>query len=235
MQIGQARFSPNTLTLVFIDGREQRLSASQGALLLMLVNERDRVVSRSSLHAALLCIGVDEPRLDREINALGKVMGKDWPMLFETVGCQGFILHSQPKRGRLRFGSPVGEVPIVAFLGVVSAVVLVLGLVMQAMPASVGLPFETVHTFPLAGGNSVELRRYGQQEAMLQQLESALSECSQRHWEQISVSASSAGDVLHLVIQGGDVTGATNVKLLGLNQASDQKTLEMLREAGICD
>lgn len=235
MQIGPARFSIQALTLTFPDGRQESLSPAQGAVLMMLANERGRVVSRPSLVGALKRIGVADSQLDVEIRTIGKLIGHDWSRLLEVVGDQGFLLHTRIRTGPSMFGRPLGEMSRPLFVGLLGLIALALCMVLFAMPNKIAPPFDKVELLTLASGNQIELRRFGKLNKPVRQLKAALAECHQSHWQTLSVAAPKSEHLLHLVVQGGTLTSAANIKFIAAEDLPLSLSLTQLQEAGLCD
>lgn len=201
----------------------------------MLVTERGKVVSRPSLLGALARVGVDQPRLNAEILALGKLFGKEWSSYFEVVGDQGFILHQMARTPRPLFGRPLGEMSRPLFIALLGLILLALAMVLLAMPAKVAPPFAKVQHLTLANGNQVDFRRFGKLTPVVRELKSVLTECRQSRWQTLSVSAPGAGHILHLVVQGGTLEAPKNIKLIADADSVLKPTLAQLQEAGLCD
>ncbi|MCF1428972.1 MAG: helix-turn-helix domain-containing protein [Shewanella sp.] len=210
MQIGDCWFDIPTRQLFGQkDGQVLCLSDDEFNVLDLLVSQKDKVVSRQALLAVLEEHANPELVLVDIIHTLKTRLGNKYAPLIETVADQGFMLHTRLKRSRSSLAdSPYQAMSVVLYSLLTAAILLMVFWLYSEVDTPKNIEGYYTHEVSLQGGALLPVNIYPvpriaghkDREKQVDYLIQQLKQCPQVPWEQVSVSFSTDGNMLNLLL-----------------------------------
>nr|WP_283102889.1 helix-turn-helix domain-containing protein [Shewanella abyssi] len=221
----------------------QTLNLSNIELLVMshLMSARGQVVSTESLCCKLIPQVVTAQDIALAITNIRAFLGAESAMMIEVVTNQGYLLHTKA-RAQMH-NSPYEALSIKQF-----SLFLVLGILLVVFLAThfkttPNISFTLPEKILLEGKTSKLVPIYSSSEQKLvfedkfRQIAVEIDACEQVAWQEIYVSTSKMGDILHFVMHNSAKKGKEFRNFKVLRAGSDWAFIDQLwlKEAGFCE
>ena len=246
MQIGDCWFDiPARQLFGQKDGQVLCLSDDEFNVLDLLVSQQDKVVSRQALLVVLEEHANSELVLIDIIHTLRTSLGNKYAPLIETVADQGFMLHSRLKRSRSSLtDSPYQTMSVVLYSLLTAAILLMVFWLYSEVDTPKNIEGYYTREVTLLGGallpvNIYPVPRTAGRKAREKQVDyfiQQLKQCTQVPWEQVSVSFSTDGNMLNLLLfkRESGVPEYENIKVYQDDVNISFIDPAWLEKAGVC-